>query len=82
MKRGKLVTPTLTERQLDILAHWWYAHGSATRAAEKLKIKPQPVRNALYLMRKQERIPTNFELAFRYMDLIEKRRRKVLRRVA
>jgi hypothetical protein len=75
------VTYQPTDRQLDILAAWWYAKGSSTRAAAILgDIGAQPVRNALYLMRKVERADSNLDLALRFMDQIERRKRALVGR--
>lgn len=69
-----------TKRDLQILAAWYFSHGKYDAAAQQLGIGRQPVKNALYRFRRQERVDTNLELAFRYQDQIAKLRKKPLTR--
>ena len=69
-----------TKRDLQILAAWYFAHGKYDHAAAQLGIGRQPVKNALYRFRREERVETNLELAFRYQDQIAKLRKKPLTR--
>lgn len=71
-----------TKRDIQILAAWYFAHGKYDAAAQQLGIGRQPVKNALYRFRRQERVETNLELALRYQDDIAKLRKKPLTRRA
>ena len=71
-----------TKRDVQILAAWWYAHGNYDKAAAALDIGRQPVKNALYRFRREERVENNLELAMRYQAEITKLRRKPLNRPA
>ena len=61
----------MTDRQLEILAAWWHAKGSAKRAAMVLGIGHQPVMNAMYHMRRQAGVTNNIDLVMRHMDRIQ-----------
>ena len=71
-----------TKRDMQILAAWWFAHGNYDKAAAALKIGRQPVKNALYRFRREEKVESNLELAMRYQAEITKLRRKPLNRPA
>ena len=71
-----------TQRDVQILAAWFFAHGDYGTAADHLGIGRQPVKNALYRFRREERARTNLELAMRYQEQIDKLRRKPLTRPA
>lgn len=71
-----------TKRDIQILAAWYFAHGKYDQAAEHLGIGRQPVKNALYRFRREERVDTNLELALRYQEEIAKLRKKPLTRKA
>ena len=73
---------TATKRDVQILAAWWYAHGNYDKAASALGIGRQPVKNALYRFRREERVESNLELAMRYQGQITKLRKKPLNRPA
>ncbi len=69
-----------SDRDLQILAGWYFAHGKYERAAKQLGIGRQPVMNALYRFRKLEKVESNLELALRYQERIDKLRGKPLTR--
>ena len=69
-----------TYRDVQILAAWYFAYGDYGAAAKQLDIGRQPVKNALYRFRRQERVSTNLELALRYQERINKLRKKPLTR--
>lgn len=71
-----------TKRDIQILAAWYFAHGKYDNAAAQLGIGRQPVKNALYRLRRIEGVDTNLELALRYQEQIAKLRRKPLNRPA
>ena len=71
-----------TKRDIQILAAWWYAHGNYDKAAAALDIGRQPVKNALYRFRREERVENNLELAMRYQAEITKLRKKPLNKPA
>lgn len=71
-----------TKRDMQILAAWYFAHGNYDKAAMAVGIGRQPVKNALYRFRREERVESNLELAMRYQAQISKLRRKPLNRRA
>ena len=72
------MTDRPTKRDIQTLAAWYFAHGKYDKAAVQLKIGKQSVKNTLYRFRREERVETNLELAFRYQDQIEKLRKEPL----
>jgi hypothetical protein len=71
-----------TDRDLQILAAWYFAHGDYGAAADQLGIGRQPVKNALYRFRREERARSNLELAFRYQERLAKMRGRPLTKPA
>lgn len=71
-----------TKRDVQILAAWYFSHGNYDKAATVLGIGRQPVKNALYRFRREERVESNLELAFRFQEQIDKLRRKPLNKPA
>ena len=71
-----------TKRDVQILAAWYFSHGNYDKASMQLGIGRQPVKNALYRFRREERVESNLELAFRYQEQIAKLRKKPLNRKA
>lgn len=62
------MTRSLTEREKLILRTWWQTRGSSKMTAALLGVKPQSVRNQLFLMRKVHGASSNLDLALRFKD--------------
>ena len=83
MPRRKQAPPDgMTERDVQILAAWYFAYGDQIAAAKQLGVGPQAVRNALYQMRRRLHAKRNLELALRFQDDIDRLKGKPLNRAA
>jgi len=67
-----------SQRDIQILAAWWFAHGNYDNAAKAVGIGRQPVMNALYRFRRLEKVESNLELAMRYQKQIGRLKGKPL----
>jgi len=56
------MTRSLTEREKLILRTWWQTRGSSKATAALLGVRPQSIRNQLYLMRRTHGASTNLGL--------------------
>jgi DNA-binding CsgD family transcriptional regulator len=82
-RRGSAdVTRAPTNRELEILAAWWWSKGSNIRAAMALDRHPQTVKNTLMRMRQVYDARSNIELVQDFMDEVGERRYVIERRVA
>ena len=71
-----------TQRQLDMLAAWWWAKGDNAKAAFVLGIQRQSLKNGLYTFRYIEGADSNVELVQTYMDAVLERRPRAQRKAA
>jgi hypothetical protein len=78
-----------TERQLQVLAAWWFARGSYKVASQLIHdsdpenpAKPQSIKNQLFTVRRMTGATTNLDLALRFMDEIHKREPQFIGRAA
>ena len=79
MSRRKIDLPDgMTQRDVQILAAWYFAYGDHIAAARELGVGPQAVRNALYQMRRRLHAQKNLELALRYREHIDRLKGKPL----
>jgi len=62
------MTRSLTEREKLILRTWWETRGSSLMTAQLLGMKPQSVRNQLWMMRRTHGASSNLALALLFKD--------------